>query len=306
MTAGQQFYEGHQRKSFTDVGCIRRPNYDRAPKGVATFDALLNAVADQELHIPKLRTGMLHWRLDDITGDTENCRECLQSGVIADILQSMPRLEDLIFMFDVSDAFERCISLSHVIPEGHRWSSLTNVTLDCVDCERSELWAFLSLHKDTLKGLCLREVLLTKGSWKRLLADIRKGMRLEDPCICGTIRGGFVEEEDGSLRQPEVYELSIPEVQPCDMRSSINCYCSHGGELYPDELPLTEDIVRKYYESHVRRPGMVSDAEDDILMQEAYERRAERFWSSDSSDDDDGTDDQYDEEEDDRTDERRE
>ncbi|KAK7959184.1 uncharacterized protein PG986_004038 [Apiospora aurea] len=329
MSCGNMYYQRFAKKasSFKD-GCAWKPHFEGNPEGVATLEVLLNAVANHNLTIPALRAGNFNWRffekdtgdlsrlfkpfkdatyidlsllidMDedcvDMTGDMEKCRACLQSGTIAGILQSMPRLEDLSFSIFTTESHKRAVSLSHIITPGHHWSNLTAVMLENVDCERSELWSFLLLHKDTLKSLCLKEVLLTKGSWKVLLPDIRKSLSIQDPCICGSIRG-YAENADGSSGAVEEYELGIPSVAPCDMRSSINCYCSQGGELYPDELPLTREIVDKYFESHVRQEGMKTEAEDAALMREERLKskrrrelldRTEPGWDriSDSADD---------------------
>ncbi|KAK8136967.1 hypothetical protein PG984_004907 [Apiospora sp. TS-2023a] len=329
MSCGNQYYQGFTKNyDRCNDGCIRLPHFEGDPRGVDTLEVLLNAVASHELTVPELRAGMFHWRFfekspeevsrlfkpfkeatyidlslciemddnfNDVTGDMENCRACLQSGVVSDLLQSMNRLEYIAFSIFPPGDDTRAVSLSHIITPGHQWSSLTTVDLDSVDCERSELWSFLLLHKDTLRSLCLKEILLTKGSWKKLLPDIRKFLFIEDPCICGTLQG-YAENADGSPGAPEEYDLNTPDVAPCDMRSSINRYISRGGELYPDELPLTKKVVKKYFESHVRQAGMKSEEEDAAAMEEvelkAYRRRelldrTEPGWDrlSDSADD---------------------
>lgn len=43
----------------------------------------------------------------------------------------------------------------------------------------------------------------------------------------------------------------MPELGSDVLRDSVNVYCRRGGELYPDELPLTDEIVEKYYEKYV-------------------------------------------------------
>lgn len=331
MSTGNEYYRGFEKKTQAcNNGCIRMPHHEGDPLGVATLEVLLNAVASQELAVPELRAGMFHWRFfekspeelsrlfkpfkdatyvdlslcmdtdddfNDVTGEMESCRACLQSGAVADVLQSMPRLELLSFAIFPPGPRNRAVSLSHVITPNCVWSNLTTVDLDSVDCERSELWSFLVLHKDTLRSLCLKDILLTKGSWKQLLPDMRKFLFIEEPCICGNIQD-YTENADGSRSPMEEYDLNTPDCAPCDMRSSINCYITRGGELYPDELPLTDEVVDKYFESHVREMGMKSEAEDRAAMAvehlKSYRRRAELDrtdpgWDSlrDSDDDED-------------------
>ncbi|KAK8036253.1 short chain dehydrogenase [Apiospora rasikravindrae] len=317
-----------------DDGCIRKPHFEGDPEGVATLDVLLNAVANHEMSLLELRAGMFDWRFfekdpgelsrlfnpfkdatyidlslsidsndnfEDITGDMEKCRACLQSGSVADILQSMPRLTDLSFSIFTINPSKRAVSLGHVIAPGYHWPNLTTLDLDNVDCERHELWNFLLLHKDSLKSLCLKDILLTKGSWKVLLPDIRKSLLIEYPCICGSIRG-FAEKADESSGALEEYELGFPGVGPNDMRSSINLYCTRGGELYPDELPLTPEIVGKYFESHVREEGMKTEEEDAALMEEEMRKsdrrralldRIDPGWDRMSESDDDDSEEEF-------------
>ncbi|KAK8001158.1 hypothetical protein PG991_013380 [Apiospora marii] len=329
MSTGSQYYQGFTKnKDFCDSGCIRQPHFEGDPVGIGLLEVLLNAVAGHDLSVPGLRAGLVHWRFfekspeelsrlfkpfkdgayidlslcidtddnfNDVTEDMEKCRASLQSGAVADVLQSMPRLEYFSFSIFPSGRDKRAVSLGQIITPNHHWSSLTTVDLDSVDCEQSELWGFLLLHKDTLRSLCLKEILLTKGSWKTLLPDIRKFLFIEEPCICGNIQD-YTENADGSPGPLEEFDLTTPDCAPCDMRSSINCYICRGGELYPDELPLTEEVVDKYFESHVRQPGMESEEEDAAAMREiaikSYRRRefldrTEPGWDrlSDSSDD---------------------
>lgn len=36
------------------------------------------------------------------------------------------------------------------------------------------------------------------------------------------------------------------------MRESINVYCRQGGALYPDELPLNDEVVDKHFDEYVK------------------------------------------------------
>lgn len=44
----------------------------------------------------------------------------------------------------------------------------------------------------------------------------------------------------------------MPEVGCHDMRESINVYCRQGGALYPDELPLNDEVVDKHFDEYVK------------------------------------------------------
>ncbi|KAK6836325.1 hypothetical protein PG987_006820 [Apiospora arundinis] len=275
MSAGNQYYEGFTKKTNPyEDGCLRQPTFDGKPLGIAIWRFFQKD--PEELHRlfkPFKEATYIDLALGvdtdengvDVTGDTSKCRACLRSGIIADILQSMPKLNDIAITFLDGEVDISPTSLSHIITPGYQWTNLARLEIDSVDCERVELWNFLLLHKDTLSTLCLRDVAFTKGSWRKILVDIRKVLFLRHPCICGTLQG-FAENEDGSSGPPEVFELSLG--GPCDMRSSVNCYCTRGGEIYPDHLPLTDEIVDRYFDSHVRPTGVTSEAEDEAVMKE--------------------------------------
>ncbi|KAK8054615.1 hypothetical protein PG994_009682 [Apiospora phragmitis] len=311
MSASHCFYEGYtKQRAANEDGCIRLMNFEGEHEGVTTLEVLLDAAARTNICVPRLRVGSLNYRffekdpeevvrlfkpfrdathidlrlaidvdddMNDVTGDTERCRACLQSGIVADTLKSLAKLQHLSFLLFTIDPRKRGTSLSRIVTPGHRWSHLTDVTLECLDCERSELWDFLLLHKDTLLSVCLSDMSFTKGSWRRILVDMRKDMYIRDPCICGTLVG--YSEDGPDEGRAERYQLRSPVSGPDDMRSSVNCYVRRGGEGYPDELPLTKRVVRNYFESHVRKHVKRSEAEDEALAHEAmldmYRRRQE-------------------------------
>lgn len=106
--------------------------------------------------------------------------------------------------------------------------------------------------------------------------DIRKKLHLNDACICGDLYG-HPEDGDEDVQGGEVgfwpiphltpdleyWDLSVPEVGDQDMRDSINMYCREGGALYPDELPLDDEVVDKHYDEYVKSVMAYDDDGDD-------------------------------------------
>ncbi|RYP49377.1 hypothetical protein DL769_011080 [Monosporascus sp. CRB-8-3] len=226
------------------------------------------------------------------------CRRVLSKGALRAIFRSMPQLESLcieLLSWEGED-LDRGASLHHIIEPGFHWPRLRELVIGGVDCDRQELMAVLELHKETLRNLCLRNVYLKSTSWKKLLP---KKLYLTEPCICGNLYGHLEGEDepdgpswpqlDNPLFEPglEYWYLSVPEDGRHEMRDSINVYCRLGGTTYPDELPLSNDVVDKYYKKHVKGfledyYGEFSDVDD------------ENEWEDVSSEDDDSEDDNED------------
>ncbi|KAI5924448.1 hypothetical protein F4810DRAFT_709412 [Camillea tinctor] len=202
------------------------------------------------------------------------CRRVLAKGALRNIFKSMPHLHSLcveIVSIEGED-LEKGAALENLIEPRFHWKNLRELVLGGIECDRQELMQALERHKGTLQRLCLRDVYLKSTSWKRLLPDIRKKLFLVEACICGDLYGRSEDGEEpndpffatGHLGPDlEYWDLSIPEVGDHEMRDSINIYCRVGGQLYPDELPLSEDVVDKYYEDYVRGFFEDSDYEED-------------------------------------------
>ncbi|RYP79094.1 hypothetical protein DL771_000072 [Monosporascus sp. 5C6A] len=229
------------------------------------------------------------------------CRRVLSKGALRTIFRLMPQLESLcieLLSWDGGD-LDRGASLRHIIEPGFHWPSLRELLIGGVDCDRQELMAVLELHKETLRNLCLRNVSLKSTSWKKLLP---KKLYLTEPCICGDLYGHpeGEDEPDGpdwpQLDNPyfepglEHWYLSVPEDGRHDMRDSVNVYCRLGGTTYPDELPLSDEVVDKYYEKHVK--GFLEDYygefSDDDDENEWEDVSSEDDNSADDDEDDDG------------------
>lgn len=188
------------------------------------------------------------------------CQRVLAKGSIRRVLKSMPHLESLyVEILNLEcDEQEKGAWLRDVIEPGFHWPNLKALVLGGIVGERMDFMNVFTRHKDTLRKLCLRDVTLASTSWRKLLPDIRKNLYLEEACICGDIYGQSEEEADMqeswdhvAPAGPEYWDLSVPEVSSDDMRQSINMYCRQGGEKYPDELPLCDHIIDKYYEEYV-------------------------------------------------------
>ncbi|CAJ2503846.1 Uu.00g112400.m01.CDS01 [Anthostomella pinea] len=202
------------------------------------------------------------------------CRRVLAKGALRNIFKSMTELRSLCVEIDSMECedLDKGAGLEHLIEPGFKWPHLRELVIGGVDCDRQELMNVLETHSSTLQRLCLRDICLISTSWKKLLPEIRKNMFLVEACICGDLYG---RDEDGEEPNDpfwttghlgpdlEYWDLSVPEVGDHEMRDSINVYCRFGGHLYPDEVPLTEEVVDKYYDDHVKGLFEDSDLEDD-------------------------------------------
>ncbi|KAI0863579.1 hypothetical protein F4860DRAFT_468833 [Xylaria cubensis] len=220
------------------------------------------------------------------------CQRLLAKGSIRKILKSMPHLECLyVEILNLEcDQQEKGACLKDIIEVGFHWPNLKELVLGGIVGDREEFMKFFLPHKDTLQKLCLRDVTLATTSWGKFLPDIRRNLRLEEACICGDIYGQN-EDEDihntwaTALELPglEYWDLSVPEVGSHDMRQSINMYCRQGGEKYPDELPLSEDVVDEYYDEYVE-PYFEND--DNFNDDEEDDEDSNDDANNDNSEDD--------------------
>ncbi|KAK9793644.1 hypothetical protein AB5N19_04115 [Seiridium cardinale] len=289
--------------------CVRDPHEDVFPAGASQCEVLLESLAYHGTKIEQFRAGAMSWRFfdkepevisrlfsalgnlkytelvlmvetdengEDVTDDTIKCRDVLERrGVLKTVFKSMPNLEVLGFAIQGDfESHRRAASLDSIIPASFHWPNLSDLSLEGVDCRQGALLKFLELHHKSLSRVCLQDVTLTDGSWKPVLRGIRSKLYLQEACICGLLCGYIEEEEGGDPfhdpdRPTEFYDLWTADRGPNDMRNSINCYCRRGGEDYPDELPLTRDIVNKYFESHVHKDGILSESEDEEEMRKA-------------------------------------
>ena len=50
----------------------------------------------------------------------------------------------------------------------------------------------------------------------------------------------------------ECIDLSLPDLDDDTVRTSVNCYLTKGGALYPDELPLDEHVAERHFDRYVQ------------------------------------------------------
>ncbi|KAK2602511.1 hypothetical protein N8I77_009036 [Diaporthe amygdali] len=311
MSSGNVFYEGCAHGKLSPfLGTVPPPTQWPRPEGVRHLEVMLEALVHNNHSVDSLCAGTLDWRFfdksptelarlfqpvlnavqlelelcldldengNDILGDTEKCRQFMERGTLRGVLKTMKKLDTLRVVFHGDLGMQACPALlKDVIDPSHHWPNLTYLELCKVECDRHSLMQLLELHKDTLQGLCLSEIDLGETSWKKLLPDIRNNLDLEDVCICGTL-AGRPEDTTDEIRW-ETWDLSMVGVWENDMRASINCYCRNNGRDYPDELPLTEEVVQKYFERYVRCHVKCSEAEDVESTRQAEEdmRRRQR------------------------------
>ncbi|KAI0476123.1 hypothetical protein GGR56DRAFT_456045 [Xylariaceae sp. FL0804] len=235
---------------------------------------------------------------------TERCRKVMGKGPLRNVLKSMPHLQYLCVEINAMECEDliKPATLRDLIEPGFRWASLEELIIGGVETDRQELMRVLTTHKDTLKRLCLRDIDLKTTSWRKLLPDIRSKMDLEDACICGEITGHAEDGEEHPDPLPEwlgdnfgpeyeFWDLSVPEFSQQDMRDSINVYCREGGRRYPDELPLTDEVVEKYFEEYVQT---LFEWDDDEEWEDDEDKRdsllsSEDGWEDVGSSDDDAS-----------------
>lgn len=331
MSSGHLFYEGRVPEKPSPFATSFPPPTDwPRPEGVRHLEVLLEALAHNKLKVESLRAGLFEWvffdkspaelerlfqpvldavhveleitldlddNLHDVSGNTGTCRRFMDRGLVRDLLSRMKRLELLrvAFLCDMDVPYKPAM-LRDIMSPNYHWPHLTRLEVSNVEVDRHSLMQFLELHKDTLQFLCLSDFDLAKTSWAKLLPIIRNTLHLEDACICGTLMGKMEDmPEKGRL---ERWDLSKVGIYENDMRASINRYCRNGGKDYPDELPLTEEVVRKHFDQYVRchvRKTQAQDYEDKRRGEAAARRRAREAgltpgWLSDSEDSDSGWD----------------
>ncbi|ETS83726.1 hypothetical protein PFICI_05602 [Pestalotiopsis fici W106-1] len=198
------------------------------------------------------------------------CRKALRSGILKQIIKPLQQLEVLmITLYPVEwTSDEWPASLGDIIAPGHTWPALRVVSLGGIKTNRHDLIKFLELHKDTLKKLCMRDLGLGETSWWKLLPDLRNKLELSDVCICGDIIGKSEGDADGV--PDEFWDLATEEDYPHHkQRASINAYCL-GPKHYPDNVPLSKEVVREHYEEYINDPEASCDEDDFDDDDEVY------------------------------------
>ncbi|KAI1359122.1 hypothetical protein F5Y08DRAFT_345024 [Xylaria arbuscula] len=146
--------------------------------------------------------------------------------------------------------------LCDIIEPDFHWHDLEEVVLCGIAGDRADFMNFFLRHKDKLFRICLEDVTLISTSWKKLLADMRRNLCLHDASIRGQIYGTREDEDDPQGLMGDMLDFEYWSISPYDlpdrMRDSINMYCQKGGNKYPQELPLCDHVVDKYYKEYVQ------------------------------------------------------
>lgn len=311
MSSGNLFYEGLALDKPSPFRApIQPPTNWLEPEGVRQLEVMLKALVYNNIKVQSLRAGTFHWiffdksstelerlfqpvldavhveleitleldeNLHDVDGQTEKCRRSMEQGMVRDVLARMRRLELLRVGFlcdlDMDETYKPAF-LRDIMSPSHRWPHLSRLELSAIEGDRHALMQCLRLHKDTLQFLCLQDFDLGETSWEKLLPDIRGTLYLEDACICGYLTGCV---EDGPDRgQTELWGLNRPGIWENDMRASINRYCRKRGEDYPDEVPLTDEVVQRHFGQYVRchvEKTQAEDWEETLQLEEVQELR---------------------------------
>ncbi|RYP22712.1 hypothetical protein DL765_001562 [Monosporascus sp. GIB2] len=228
--------------------------------------------------------------LKNFRGEAKQLQALLGTGIIRDILSSMPHLQLMSVNASYSYRPEVVGSMAPLSPcfqPGYQWRDLQKLELRRIRCPRQELMSILELHRKTLREICLSRVDLKQTSWRELLPWIRKTLYLHDACICGHLSGTPEDDTNPDASPPdrEYFGAFLTESGPSEVASSINMYCRRGGECYPDEIPLDYNILQKHYDRGVLL-GVVwripKGNEDD----DEFEGSLEDVESSDNGDED--------------------
>ncbi|KAI3396450.1 hypothetical protein diail_12170 [Diaporthe ilicicola] len=322
MSSGNTFYEGSVPEKLSPfLSGVQAPTHWPEPEVVRNLEAMLEALACNNHSVESLRAGTLDWSFFDksstelarlfrpvlnavdveleismerdhdfnvVRDNSEKCRRLMERGMLRDLLEPMKKLDTLCVMFHGDFNSSRCpVTLKEIVGPGHDWPHLTLLELSKVECDRQALLQVLERHKDTLRLLCLQDIDLGETSWKKLLPNIRNTLDLDNACICGTLTGRSEDAVDSA--QLGSWSLSAVGIWDNYMRAPINLYCRHNGKLYPDEVPLTEEVVRKYFEQYVRSYVKKSQAEDREAQRQAdadMHRRMQEAGHIPFSDDD--------------------
>lgn len=271
---------------------VRPPTHWPNPEGVRHLEVMLEALTSTKTQVESLHARCFDWTFFDkgptelerlfrpvlsavhveleFSLDLENdlhveeqigkCRQLMGQGMVRDVLARMMKLKMLHVGFpgDIDtgdiDAPRKPAVVRNIISPSHHWPNLTQLELSGVEGDRHTVMKVLRLHKDTLRFLCLQDFDLGETSWKKLLPDIRNTMYLEGVQICGELTGHVEEYPDEGER--ECWDFGWHGVWRFKMKASINFYCRNRGKDYPDELPLTNEVVEKYYDQYVGHGGL--------------------------------------------------
>lgn len=261
------------------------------PEGKRHLNGLIAGLVSSDCHLESFRAGILDWKFFksfsrvpdhlaktlkylkrlEIHIDTEprqdvqtihRCRKAMKSGIMRKLIQPLQHLEVLmVTLYPVEwTADEWPAYLGDIIAPGHTWPNLRELCLGGFKTNRHDLMKFLELHKNSLTHLCLRDVGLGETSWWNLLPDIRNKLKLKEACICGDILG--LSEDESAEVPDEFWDLSTPGEHPHHkQRQSINAYC-RGPDHYPDDVPLSREVVLRHYDACINDPDASCDEED--------------------------------------------
>ncbi|XXG96352.1 Subunit of heteropentameric Replication factor C (RF-C) [Hypoxylon texense] len=211
------------------------------PVGCRHLDALLAALFEADIKLKKLTAGVLSWHffqkpraqlgqalslltdltclelMIDTTGNTSQCQQLLDTGLLRGFIKSLTKLQTLhvVFTWDLNYDKRYLPRLEDIIDPKYRWDDLDSLTLGNVSCERQELMSVLKRHKNTLRELCLQDIHLRSTSWLVLLPKVRRTMDLDHACMCGVLYG---------MTEPLGYEEYFDLEEQRFLRDDLNDY----------------------------------------------------------------------------------
>ncbi|OCL04941.1 hypothetical protein AOQ84DRAFT_106602 [Glonium stellatum] len=246
--------------TFCKPGANNRSGID-PPQGLRQLTALLTAISDAEIKLDRVEAGCLSWRFfaqeesimrrmvqatrfvtkinllldtavdeDDIQLDFEGaeCREYLSHGSLCRFLQNMPNLTSLKVIFDIE--FEPDIVLPATIPDivghGTKWPKLEEFGVGGIAAKEADLLAFLDDHKDTLRRLTIKTIMLDAGeSWISTFPKIQQTLSLDEASLFGVLCAG-----DSTAQIEESWDIGEDKYSEDPVRQELARYLVEGGQ----------------------------------------------------------------------------
>ena len=117
--------------------------------------------------------------------EAEQCRRCLNNGILRDSITTASKTEALCIQFDFPNR-NFGIDLHNVVGN-YTWSSLDRVVLGGVKTTEDQLIGFLARHRATLRHFKISSMLLSHGEWPILLPKIRSVIPLSEFLLEGDL-----------------------------------------------------------------------------------------------------------------------
>ena len=252
------------RKAFADAFCkpsSRNRSGVDPPQGLRQLNALLTAVFNANIKLDRVEAGSLSWRffaqeksvmrkmmqathcithinlLLDTAFDEEEmemnvegaqCREYLSHGSLRRFLQNMPNLTSLKVMFNIDYECNIVLpaTIRDLVGDGVKWPKLKEFGVGGIEAKEPDLLAFLDDHKDTLRRLEIKTMMLDAGeSWISMLPKIQQMLKLDEASLCGVLCAG-----GSTLQVDESWYIATDDCFEDPVRQGLAKYMVEGGQ----------------------------------------------------------------------------